>query len=309
MADAVLSPILSLAKLAYDTCQDATSFQEECVRIGARLMNLMVLLREWSGQIHQAQPSRTSVPGRSVLTTLQGALTRLNLSLQAATTPKSSWSSKVKRFLKSTEALEALRKAEEDLNAILLDFQVHQNSKILQAQETRHSALLRQLGRVEDVLRRLAQERVSGSAQNETKAQAIDAILEEYQVKPFIGATEATASTTDSSTHSTSFTTSTTAGDQGEDNKLIKKEFKALTVQFEKLHCTFGEDQSELLGEGGFSQVFGGKYKGSKVAVKRLKLQAADLVGLTEKERKHHIRRLRSEAVLLARCGVHPNIM
>lgn len=285
-----LGTVLALAQLAYETCQNASALKEDCVRLGERLMNLMVLTREWTSTA--TTDAKKNAPTRSALVALEGCLTRLNLSLQALTTPRAIWSAKVKKFLETNDALDALKKAESDLDQRLNDFQVHQNVRLLQEQRV----LLGRLGEVSEVLKRLAQERTGSSAL--TKAEQIDAVLEDCQAKPLPDESIDTGSMATSSSPSSSDEDSVGFFDEA-----AEKELAELQVISGDLQCPL--DKKDLLGTGGFSQVFKGRYRGHQVAVKLLKMDTAG----SEQEHRRRLHRMRTEAALTARCGIHPNVV
>lgn len=182
--EVAVSSIISLAKLAWQTCVASQVHKQNCVRIGNRLMNLMVLTKEWTETTtttttqgrrdgaSKQQQRRRELPSLSSLKTLQGVLERLNLTLQAVTTKRSKWTKRVRQFVGSIDTLTALERAESDLNSALQDFQVAQNNEIL-------SIVTERFDQVEQILLHLANkiDPQSGKAQT-TFLQEIQTVLE-----------------------------------------------------------------------------------------------------------------------------------
>lgn len=141
MAEVLLvRSVVSLVKLASETYANAKAHLENQARLGQRLATLLVLTQQWA---HDAAPPAPA------LVALYKALERLNMALQAATTPKSHWSRPVRKMIQQREAIAALAKAETELNAVLLDFTVYQNHFVHRQSNAYHGQLVGHLARVE----------------------------------------------------------------------------------------------------------------------------------------------------------------
>lgn len=284
--DQLTSAVVSLAHLAYETAKAAKAYKEECVRIGERLMNLIVLAREWMDSVKKA--STRNLPSHTALRSLEKILKRLNLTLQAATTPRSRWTSLVKTYMKSRDVLASILKAEKDLNSFLQDAHFLQGNMIYERIDHFES----RFDRVEQVLLRLANQ-PDPSNPRHTYQEQMYSILNECQTKPpMLLSTEDTESTAPGS--ESLFTPS-------------HEDVEDTTMDVKKLQCGFGS--RDLIGEGSFSQVYRGEYDGVRVAVKRLKVHEVDLIKMSPEEKQRHIRRIQAEAVLMARSAIHPHIL
>jgi len=284
--DQLTSVVVSLAHLAYETCKAAKAYKEECVRIGERLMNLIVLTKEW---MEIAKKSSThNLPSHMALRSLEKILKQLNLTLQAGTTPRSMWTSRVRTYMKSRDVLESILKAEKDLNSFLQDAHFLQGNMIFQRIDRFES----RFDRVEQILIRLANQ-PDPKNPNHTFQEQMISILNECQTKPpmLLSRDDTESTSSDSSSLFTPF----------------DEDVEDTTMNVKKLRCDFGS--RDLIGEGSFSQVYCGVYDGVKVAVKRLKVHEVDLIKMSPGEKKRHIRRIQAEAVLMARSAIHPHIL
>jgi len=85
-------------------------------------------------------------------------------------------------------------------------------------------------------------------------------------------------------------------------------EIQALALDKDDFKCSYRT--RHFLGGGTFSEVYLGRYKGKKVAVKCLKIRKRDFrkLQLSEEELQQDAERVQAEAALMARCG-HSNII
>jgi tRNA A-37 threonylcarbamoyl transferase component Bud32 len=253
-----------LTNLGYELCKTATQYKKECDRIGDRLVNLIILTKDWMHHAEGTGPAiHNNIPTQSALASVQDKLLNLNLTLQAATRPKATWSSKVIKFMKSVHVLRAIKAAEDDLDTVLRDFQIYQINHMLKRTDEQYKAIL--------------------------------ALLDKCQTDPIVAEPDVTV-------RSSAAPSSQLA---------IRKEFESLfpTDNFDKVQCDWGKGHpSNRLGKGSFSRVYKGTYEKTNAAFKRLTI-TKDFADMSKDEVDHQLGRIRSEAVLLARCGVHPNIV
>lgn len=122
----VVPVVVCLAQLAQQACDTAAEHKKECQRIGGRLTFLLSLLGEWL-ESSDKEASRSLL---NALMHLETSLKHLNEILydenKGAPTKPPSLLKRFKRFVTSSSSLRDLKKAEEDLNSALSDFQVAQ---------------------------------------------------------------------------------------------------------------------------------------------------------------------------------------
>jgi serine/threonine protein kinase len=318
MGEVVIDGIISMARLAWRTCADAKIYQSECLRIGDRLTVLIVVTQQWHAaattvSIRESSPWRSlpqQEPSLSALANLQKVLHDLTLILQKATTDRSLWTKFVHNLVVSTSMLDALHQAETALNAALQDFQSMQNHRILQMQIT----MAQQQQGVEAALLHYAeQRRVSSKKDAPSFLQVMNKVLRDHQQDNGTGrgsvmTSPTTASSTTASLHRVL------------DDELGIIQASALAIDRSKLRFSTG--RGHLLGSGSFGDVYSGFYKGEKVAIKRIRITAVlenedDGDGEVDEEvgdRRRQslavfLARLREEALVMARVGIHPNIL
>ena len=308
--------VVSLANLAWQTCKAAETRKEECVRIGERLMSLMAVCNEWMQTFKKTQNSER-LPSRSVFLSLEKVLIQLNAALQAASQPQKRRSHRASQLFSMKDSLEELLSAEQNLNAVLQDIQIHQGSALFEQSNAHFDKTQARFDRIESLLLRvvyqqqnhvtagqilqyLAAQKNSQDEGGLTFQEQMNEILKECQNKPTalldsaLGLTEPTAASTMSSSSTVSYMG--TKDETKED----------LLLDLDQLDCDF--EATCLLGEGGFSQVYRAKYNGTPVAVKRLKVHEVDIVRMSEKEKEREIRRMQAEAVVMSQCCIHPHI-
>lgn len=308
MEGVLISSVVSLANLAWHTCMAAKEHKEECVRIGERLMSLIVLTKAWTdllqdnnnrndnrGSNHR---NNNGLPSYSSLVTLQRMLRHINLALQANAIDSSRWPRRVQRFMKSTNLLEEIRTSEGYLNSALQDFAISQNTHLSSQNQKLHE----RFERVEQILLYLAAQKDPSSSSSETFLQEINCVLQHHQIEGLH---------VSSSTHSGQTDSTATLTSNSSNNSVISsfgpsdREMRKLEIDTTRHKVRFGE----LIGEGSFGEVYRGRFKGYKVAIKQVKSTRLATASHNETAYLSMVRGVQNEAALTSRCGIHTNIV
>lgn len=294
---AIINGIVSLAELAWRTCADATTYKQDCIRIGDRLQVLIVLSKQWGGT--------ATAPSISSLKNLQNVLYTLNVTLQKATTEQSTWTKRVRIFVFSTNVLDELLSAERNLNSALQDFQTAQNYQLLQV-VSQNSDLHQRFQRVEAALIHLAQRRITPDDKDSPSfIQVMNEVLDYHHLDP-------TKSGDTGTTQTTTETDDIIDDDDEEEEEysyLDSLSIHNIGIEVEESLALERSDvrysSKNCLGSGSFGDVFSGIYKGEKIAVKLIRIPpSVDAIRY-----KSIIERLKREASVMARMSIHPNIL
>jgi serine/threonine protein kinase len=284
MENAIVCSIVSMAQLAWRTCADATTYKEECQRIGDRLTVVIVITKHWNSTTASSKSTR---PSLSSLRNLQNVLRNLTLTLQKATTDRSAWTKRVKNFAFPASMLETLNKVEADLNSALQDFQTAQNNHIIQI--VAHQS--QRFQRVEEALLNMAEHRRTGRNHDSPSfLQVMDEVLHDHQLDDRQrSGNEGLSDSGDESSYLDDLTID-----------YLGIEPSPLEVDHSSLHYKL----KDHLGSGSFGDVYRGTYKEEKVAVKLIRIDT-----YVENRRNSIMERLEKEAMVMARMGIHPNIL
>jgi serine/threonine protein kinase len=93
-----------------------------------------------------------------------------------------------------------------------------------------------------------------------------------------------------------------------------QQQFRASTEDLLAISLTpslldFSDDSKNLLGVGGFADVYCGLYNKKPVAIKRLKINESDIASLSKEQVARDVECLATEALLTHNCGTHSNII
>jgi len=241
------------------------------------------------------------------------------------------WREKVKNFLEGSHLLEAIQRAKAKLDAALVDFNINQSNVILEEVQGLKGSIrevqglkgsIRKLVRdsLTDALEQFSQQKVitsdksSSNVTPQTLQEKVNEVLEEYNRNPIELQIDRRADITESaeSSHSASSNEGGSNQPRQQHSKTVTfqplpHEVKALELE-EEVVCSY--KVKHLLGGGNFSEVFSGRYKGMRVAIKRLKVDKKEFkcLKLTKEQLHQDERRVMAEAALMVRCG-HSNIV
>ena len=253
----LLSAVVSLANLAWQTCKAAKEQKAECLRIGERLMNLIVLSHEWMVILKKTNNTE-GLPSRVVFQSLKEVLTRLVLTLQALTVPKKQWTARVKRFMQSRETLVEVLKADQDLNAILQDVHFHQGNALFNQSNEHFDKIQSRFDRIEamllnvshqqqaqvsarKILEHLAGQRDPQTTGTQTFQDRIDEVLKELQTTPSLTDMETLSSATQSISVTHPFTDSNTSllssSQSGQSSSMDESIDSSLVFDVSELKC------------------------------------------------------------------------
>ena len=205
-------------------------------------------------------------------------------------------------FAQSSQHFDAVQQRFERIENLLL--------QVVSSQDKQQQ---KQVVSTRQILEYLAAQKVQtadGTTQ-QTMQERIDQVLQEYQSSTTLLITgdsdllETNKSRLSSASTTTASLTDLSSSNQPDaDNDMYNNE--DLMLDMSALQCDFGYET--MLGEGGFSQVFSGVYRGVNVAVKRLKVHEIDIVKMTTREKNRHLRRIHAEATVMSDCCIHPHI-
>jgi len=299
-----VSSIIALAKAGIECCRSAQVYQTEAARIGKRLTVIVARAHEWSrldrtGKTHSIQ-------------NFHEAVENVYFCLQAASRVRSgSWKARALAKLGSTDLLSAIKDAEKQLNAVIVDLHLEQSNAIfarLDDLKDGVAAVLDLFGKgalsiitSHNVRKKTILEQVE--ERSKTIQKQVDTVLMEYQREaPELVISSGTDGTDDLSVL-----------DSAEGIAAPKVVFHPSSTEIKKIELNrskliFIDNKASFLGGGGFADVYLGTYIGKPVAIKRLKASARDFASLSKKQIQEDIARLSSEALMMYRCSMHPNI-
>jgi surface protein len=298
MADAVFFSIVALAKAGIESCRNAQICQDEAGRIGKRLTIVVARAHEWGAVCASAR-----------LIHFHEVVENVFLCLQAVTSPRSkrsSWNKMFKSTLQSQTLLDKILEAESQLNTAINDLQMEQSNAIF-------SQLVDVSKGVAELLDQFGTLAMSKSNPSVTVQQQFDKVLADAQTQ----APEVAVSIPSDRIHHPvqEYNSLDCVGDEvalsPQQQKIAFRPSKedVLAISLKASLLEFSDDQKNLLGGGGFAEVFRGTYNHRPVAVKRLKAYHGDVASLSLSQIARDVERLAAEAILTHKCSKHSNII
>jgi surface protein len=211
-----------------------------------------------------------------------------------------------KSALQSTSLLDQILEAESHLNTAINDLQMEQSNAIF-------SQLVDVSKGVAELLDHFGTLAMSQSNPSVTIQQQFDKVLADAQAQ----APEVAVSITgDTINHAVREYDSLNHAEaeivlSQQQQKILFRPSKedVLAISLNSSSLKFSDDRRNLLGGGGFAEVFRGTYDHRPVAVKRLKAYDGDLASLSQNQISRDVERLAAEAILTHKCGKHSNII
>ena len=338
MADFAVETVIALAKAGIECCRTAKIYQEEAVRIGQRLTIIVAETHKWA---HLYQGNNVRGLGQ-----FHDAVEKIFLCMQAASLGRNgSWKARMMAKMGSEGLLQNIREAENELNVIISGLHIEQSNAIYERlgslDDVRNDLddVKKGVAQVAQLLDRFGMQMMQSGGEPMTIQQKVDAVLRECQQQtPEIAIFSASATETaaDSSCIAADLPVEVDVEPPLPWLQPVKPVRKsepplpwlqpvkpvqrcASKVVFEPSHndlkaitlknsaIVFNRD--DLLGSGGFAEVFRGTYKCQPVAIKRLKVESRVMSLLKEDEIQRDIDRLAAETLMMRRCSTHPNII
>jgi surface protein len=291
MADVFLS-VVALVKAGIECCRNAQACKDEAARIGKRLTLVVTRANEWKNVLADERMGHFREVVKDVY-----------LCLQAATS--SSYNKKLKRAIRSESLLAELRRAAKSLDAafndLKTDLQINLQisnllkdknkgvSNLLALDQSGHYATIQQ--QFDEVLKDIHDNAVEVVVSS-PKDCIDDALYNEHPAAPAGG--RSAVSQQQRQHRTKTFHPSA-------------KELLAISLTPSLLD--FSDDSENLLGGGGFADVYCGLYNRKPVAIKRLKINESDVASLSKEQVAHDVECLATEALLTHTCGTHSNII
>jgi len=271
VVETAVTVLVALAKAAYEASLTITENNLHVARINERLHWIMCRTDQWK---HICSPEYHG----DTYKRMEKALEDVYLTLQGASREPKTWKHRIKKLIGAKGVWEALANADQQLSVVLQDFQIDQSSFMFEEvfQEVKE---MKELGQsMKDMMvrfSRTASTANSSLTNQEELDEALNMILD--------------------ASHEVTL----------DDHHPTQKALRKLEIDLQFLEY----EETDLLGDGAFAQVFSGSYQKRKVAIKRLKIDERERHMVSAKKIENDAKKIGMEALLADRCGIHPNIV